>query len=63
MSNETGSIFTYEVLNQLSQLPKGSVIDIDTDVINVFNDSRDFEDYVPSHKFKRTIMWVDEKGE
>lgn len=58
------STFTYEALNQLSQLPVGTVIMIGLDEsVEVYKDSRDLEDGVTSHKFQKSILWVDKEGE
>lgn len=64
MSTDMHPIFTDNVLNQLSQLPVGTVIMIGFDEsVEVYKDSRDLEDGVTNHKFFRTTIWTDEKGE
>lgn len=61
MSTEMNPIFTDNVLNQLSQLPVGTVIMIGFDEsVEVYKDSRDLEDGVTVNKFFRTTIWADE---
>lgn len=64
MNTEMNPIFTDNVLNQLAQLPEDTIIEICKDDIKVFECGRDFEDYSPiQHRFFRTTIWADEKGE
>ena len=64
MNTKTNPIFTENVLEHLSQLPEGTIIDINHEHINVFANFRDLEDYAPmQHHFYKTTIWVDEKGD
>ena len=60
MNKEMNPIFTDHVLDQLSQLPEGTLIEINKNDIKVFKDGRDYEDYSPIiHQFFKTTLWVD----
>lgn len=60
MKTEMNSIFTDNVLNQLSQLPVGTIIEVNGNDIAVFKDACDLKDFVPSHRFFKTTIWADE---
>lgn len=64
MNTKMNPIFTDNILSQLAQLPEGTVIDIGKDDITVFKNFTDYDDHDPvQHRFFRTTLWVDEKGE
>lgn len=52
-------LFNDNLLYHLSQLPYGTIIKINTDDIEVYKDSIDFEYDDYTHKFIETNTWID----